>query len=704
MENDRRGDFFDRYEYAHNYWNPYVKAAQIYVNAAAGSTWSDAELKELLKDRREPIEFNIMRRPIQFYSGYLRDNLNSTIYSPVEGSDDKTADQLTKTGYQIWDKGSGYSTLLDSADEMFKAGISLCGLQMDYTNDFINGDATFFKRTYNSFYLDPTFEHLDLQDCSFAITRDLIDRKCIKSLLQFIDPKIIDDIPNGFRDDKFLSFHPNFTALSRNRNLLAYDQFYLRTSRSRKYLVDVQSSYYRDITDLDREEIDKLKIGIYRIRKLHDEADMMGIDKNTLPHMVDIQTVERPYVELNVMLNGIPVYQGDDKTGITDTYPFVPLVCYFEPSIWNPLLRVQGLSAISYSNQRQFNKRHMKIQDMFDSTISTGYKYLIGSVPDVEDLQQAGQNKIIGVDPEHAPQGLASVEQLRGGDVNQSLIEYQGILDNLQLELTNVNESVLGIDEKGNTQISGRLAQVRIAQGLRSNRKIFDNIEVSQRVLGKLVLKVIQAKYPPDKIKRMINEEPTAQFYDKEFEQFDTVIKEGIRSQSQRDAYYYELVNLKREGIVDVPQDEIINALAMSGISDLKEAIERQQQQAQQQQQKVDAQERLGMELINSQKEANLALAQVRRARELGEVGLMEERMSEASQNRAQAALDRAKTITEIANMRDDRILKVLDFVNMLERQEAEDRQSVAEQASVIKENIDTSTEGTTENKQTIQQ
>ena len=141
----------------------------------------------------------------------------------------------------------------------------------------------------------------------------------------------------------------------------------------------------------------------------------------------------------------------------------------------------------------------MKIVDMMDTTISTGYKYMIGSVADPQDLQQSGQNKLIGIDPENAPAGMESVQQLEAGGANPALIEYQSVLDQLTLTLANVNESVLGVDDKGNTQVSGRLAQVRIAQGLRSNRKIFDNIDLSQKVLGALVLKAIQLHMPPGK-------------------------------------------------------------------------------------------------------------------------------------------------------------------------------------------------------------
>src|SRR3990167_6285598 len=94
-----------------------------------------------------------------------------------------------------------------------------------------------------------------------------------------------------------------------------------------------------------------------------------------------------------------------------------------EPSIWMPSQRIQGMASCQWSAQRQFNKRHMKIIDMMDSTISTGYKYLIGSVPDPTDMQQSGQNRLIGIDadPEKAPQGLESVQQLQGGGANPAL-------------------------------------------------------------------------------------------------------------------------------------------------------------------------------------------------------------------------------------------------------------------------------------------
>lgn len=695
-ENEIRGEFQENYRYAHDYWAPYHKDAQVYTLAASGYTWSDDERKSLIKEGREPLELNIMRRPLQFFSGYLRDNINETIYAPVEGSDQKTADQFTKLGYYIWDKGQGFPTFLDAADESFKSGISLCGIMMDYSKDFVNGDIKFYKRTYNSFYLDPTFESIDLSDAAFGITRDLIGKQSAKQLMPFVDPKEIDNLTMGYRDDKFMQYHPEFTTFSRNRNLIAYDQYYKRITKKRTFLVDMKSAYYRDITDLPKEEKDQLKFGIRRFDWMRENADELEIDKNDIPK-IEIRTVDRPFVELHILLNGQPVYCGDDKTGIVHTYPFVPLICYMEPSIWMPSQRIQGIASCNWSAQRQFNKRHMKIVDMMDTSISTGYKYLIGSVADPQDLQQSGQNKLIGIDPENAPAGMDSVQELRGGSANPELIQYQEVLDRLTLTLSNVNESSMGIDEKGNTQVSGRLAEVRIAQGLRGNRKIFDNVETAQQVLASLILKAIQEHYPPGKVERILAEKPTEQFYEKEFEQYDAVIKEGVRSKSQRDAYYYELVALKRDGIVDVPQAEIVSALSMAGLSDLEEAMQKQDQLLAQQAAQQQEFQKMQMEVLNATKEEKLGLAKERQSRTISNLALKDERESEAQQNIAQAALDRAKAITEIAQMNENRVMQVLQFVNQLEQQEAAGREAqkmqVSAQAGQINQSVDQSSQ-----------
>ena len=115
-DHDLKSEFLENYKYSHDYWAPFVRDAEVYTLAASGYTWSQEERRALIKEGREPIEFNITRRPLQYFSGYLRDNVNQIVYGPVEGSDQQTADQFTKLSYYIWDKGNGYPQFLNRSN------------------------------------------------------------------------------------------------------------------------------------------------------------------------------------------------------------------------------------------------------------------------------------------------------------------------------------------------------------------------------------------------------------------------------------------------------------------------------------------------------------------------------------------------------------------------------------------------------------
>lgn len=682
MSADLKSEIKENYRYASEYWAPYIQDTNVYTYAASGYTWSDKERAQLRREGREPIEFNIMRKPLSFFSGYLRDNANQVVYGPVEGSDQQTADDFTELGYNIWENGGGWTAFLDGYDEALKSGMSLIGVSMDYTRDFVLGDLKFWYRTYNQFYLDPTFTSIDLSDCGYAMMRDLLSVDAAKSVLSDImSPKEVEQLSYGIKDNKYESYRPNLTSQYRKGSaMVAYDQYYRRTTRSRDFLVDPSSGHFIDIDDWDKEKREKLEFGLNRMDRARLELSHNGMDESQIPY-VEIQSVDRPYIELHTQVNDEIVYSGEDKTGITEMFPFAPALCYFEPSILHmPSQRVQGLAAAQYFNQRQFNKRHMKIIDSMDSDISKGFLYLLGSVPDPDEFLQSGQNRIIGVDPDNAPAGLDSVREINGGGANPTLIQYQEILDKLSLTLGNVTPAAIGEDEKINTLVSGRLAQVQIGQSLMTNRKIFDNVESTQQVLGRIVLKGIQNTYTPEKVERILGRQPSEEFYDKSFDRYDAVIKEGVRSKSQRDAYYYELVNLKKDGIVDVPQSAIVKALSMTGVSDLEKAIEEQEQKAAEQQSKVDEQERVGLQLANSQAVSNLSLSAERQARVKSDLALAAERISESHENRSQAALARAKTLSEIADMETDRLLKVMEFVKSLEEAEIRDRERVGKQ------------------------
>jgi hypothetical protein len=651
-----KDEFEDNWRRAEEEWGHLWNIQDRDLRAYAGDTWTRAEKHQLAQEQREALELPVIRSRVNWFTGYQRDNVKSMEIEPIEGSDQKTSDQLSKTIKQVWYRGQGQYHWNGGFEDTIKTGQSLFGLFLDFNDDPVNGDIKFYRRGFNSFALDPDTQQPDLSDCSWAILRDFVTRDQAKQLLPFIDEDIIENVAPSQRDNKFTFLRP-FSRNFNNPQIITFDQYYRRTTERRRSLVDGQSGAVRDITDISKDELARLEAGMETLNANGEVA-------------FEIREDNKEVVEYNILLSGEVVFSGKDALGLENRFPFVPIHCFFAPSIENMVYRYQGIVRSLYDAQRIFNKRNMKVLDIMDKVIYGSTKYMLGAVDDPRQLLQSGTRRLIGIQPGFTMDDVQDVQANTAGI--SDIVQYSQVIDELFNDLAGINETLTGNDEGGNTQVSGRLAQVRTANGVRANRKIFDQLDFSQQLVGGLLIEAIQKNYTAEKVQRMINEEPTEQFYDRQFEKFDAVVKQGVESETQQDQYYFELVNLKREGLVDVPQSEILKALPMVGKSDLIEAIEQQQQQQAEDQKRVAELEQMQKELVNAQIEQTLALAQERRGRVIADIGLSKERAAEAEENRASAALERAKTMVEIQKLNSDQIFRVLEFVNQVQAQEQE--------------------------------
>ncbi len=124
-----------------------------------------------------------------------------------------------------------------------------------------------------------------------------------------------------------------------------------------------------------------------------------------------------------------------------------------------------------------------------------------------------------------------------------------------------------------------------------------------------------------------------------------------------------------------IPWDKILEVAPLQGSIKLHEILaEQQEQQAQAgqlEQQAMQMQQALDMAAVNQ----STALAEERRARVLADIGLAKERESEVVQNHAKAFLDNAKTVAQINDIPQKRLIEVLQLaadLRLQEKQEAE--------------------------------
>ena len=642
--------FYDAYRT----WGVYYAAAYRDLRAYAGDNWTNLEKSKLEKQNRMILELNKIRRVVNLYSGYERENRTATVCTPVEGSDVRTADQFSDIMYYVYDKANADYIVSEAFEHSLKTGLAIIGIYMDYSRDKVNGDIKMYWKPFNALMLDPYFTKRDLSDCDQASTRDLLSKEQIKSMLPWVDPTVIDNLPTGIRDNKYqyLGIYRQYNSTYIAKNLCTYDQYWKRVNKVQKYLVDMETGVTEE-WDGDREE----------------ERELQKQLKET-PRLQLITSHKRS-VELNIIVSGQLLYTGPDPTGL-DNYPFVPVLLYHEPLIDTFELKIQGIVRSVRDAQRQYNRRHSQIIDLMESIINTGWITKNGAVLDPNMLMQAGQGKQIVVNEGYDVN--ADVREISPPNIPPGYLQYQDIIDKNIMEIPGASDELLGLSSVGDSQVSGKLAEVRASNGLKGNRGIFDNLEQSKKYLGKLVIEAVQKNYSPGKISRIIGEDPTEEFFSGQFEEYDCAIKQAVKTATQREAYYYQLLQLVSLG-APIPWDKILEVAPLQGDTKLHEILaqqaEQQQQVAAMEQEAMQMKKALDMAAVNQ----STALAEERRARVLADIGLAKERESEVTQNHAKAFLDNAKTIAQIEDIPHKRMLEVLQLaadIRMQEKQEAE--------------------------------
>ena len=652
--NDKVAQFNSFFYDAYRTWGVYYAAAYRDLRAYAGDNWTNLEKSKLEKQNRMILELNKIRRVVNLYSGYERENRTATVCSPVEGSDAQTADQFSDVMYYVYDKANADYIISEAFEHSLKTGLAIVGIYMDYSNDKINGDIKLYWKPFNALMLDPYFTKRDLSDCDQASTRDLLSKEQIKSMLPWVEPSVIDNLPTGIRDNKYqyLGIYRQYNSTYIAKNLCTYDQYWKRINKEQKYLVDMETGVTEEWNG-DKAE----------------EKELKELLKQT-PRLQLITSHKRT-VELNIIVSGQLLYTGPDPTGL-DSYPFVPVLLYHEPLIDTFELKIQGIVRSVRDAQRQYNRRHSQIIDLMESIINTGWITKNGAVLDPNMLMQAGQGKQIVVNEGYDVN--ADVREISPPNIPPGYLQYQDIIDKNIMEIPGASDELLGLSSVGDSQVSGKLAEVRASNGLKGNRGIFDNLEQSKKFLGKLVIECVQKNYSPGKIERIIGEQPTEEFLSGQFEEYDCAIKQAVKTATQREAYYYQLLQLVALG-APIPWSDIMEVAPLQGSNKLHQILRQQAEQAQAaaaaEQEANEVKKMLDMAAINQ----STALAEERRARVLSDIGLAKERESEVVQNHAKAFLDNAKTIAQIEDIPRKRLIEVLQLaadMRQQEKQEAE--------------------------------
>ena len=558
--------------------------------------WNEIYSANLPANRRRNFNFNRIRRVVNMISGHQRRNRKSTIVTPVENGDAETADQFSKILMWSSQQEGVLETISESFHGALVTGMNLIQVWVDYRSDPISGNIRVDNCPYNSFLIDPFFRKADLSDCNALWKRSYLTKRECVSLLPDKTDDIMGLVGQDSRDGKF-QFMPE-TYNYGMKNLLTYDEYYYRDYRSQKMMVDTQTGEALEWRHQDDERL-----------------------KEFLRQYPQVTLIEQEIstVNLAIVVQGKVMYDGPNPMGI-DRYPFVPVLGYYNPQMPHFSDRIQGVVRGLRDAQYLYNRRKVIELDILESQINSGWKYKEDALVNPKDIYMSGQGKGLALKTEAM---MTDVEQIMPPQIPPSMIQLSEILGKEIMEISGVNEELLGsaMDDK-----AGVLSMLRQGAGLTTLQNLFDQLDFSQKQLGKIMLDVIQTNFTPGKVKRIIEQEPTAQFYNKAFGKYDAAIEEGLNTTTQRQMQFAQLLQLREVG-VPVPDDILLESCTVQDKKKLTDYIKAAQQNRQQTEQ---MQVQLGLQ----EQQARTELA---KARATADQGLGLERLSRIQENKAMA-------------------------------------------------------------------
>ena len=573
--------------------------------------------------RRKLFSFNRIRRVCNMITGYQRQHQKSIIYTPREEEDQQTADQFTKLAYWANSVAGVNKAISEGFDSCVTTGMSLAHVWWDFRQDPINGKPQIDILHYNDFLIDPYYRKQDLSDCNYIWRRKWMTNKDVASLLPEQAPEIMKMKGQSANHDGKFHYQPESYNMGFS-HLLMFDEYYYRSYREGKMLVDPDTGDTLEWQGTEQNLKEYLKI---------------------FPH---IKTVDQviPTVMLAILVNGNIMYHGPTPLG--DVYPFAPFWCYYEPQLVYYPWRVQGVVRNLRDSQYLYNRRKVIELDILESTINQGWMYKEDSLVDPESIYQTSQGRQLAL---KKTAQMGDVVRIEPPQVPPSMIELSRILGEEIGQISGVNEELLGAadDDK-----AGILSMLRQGAGLVTLQKLFDQLDYTTQLIGTLIMKGFQNNFTAGKVRRIINEEPTEQFFDKFFPTFDVIVEEGNHTHTQRQLELLQLLQLREIGI-PIPAQRILQATTVQNKDELIEEMaqaEQQQQQMQQMQMQSEAEvQQATVQSLNAKAMADQGLAIERESRVEENQMLAFERMQQGESDQAKAELDKVRAIKELQDM-----------------------------------------------------
>ncbi len=633
-----KSDYDESFEIKRTGWERQLQQGMTDLDFYFRAQYTADEAKQAELQDRELYVLDKIGRQVNLLHGYEIRNRHILKIGPQgkpNPQEDKACSQHTSVIMNLMVTAGGYDVL----SEAFKWGSLVQGSNLIEIWRDRDGDLQFSRLGWNQFLLNPGLTKTDLSDCQDIALGRWIDEKRIKFLLPQSADKL-DKVPpltNVSRWD-FL----NNPILQNKANRMLMEEWWRQDTKFEQTVISrkdgTEIPFKQFVTQFAQGDT---KIANRAIAELKMPNDNPLLSKFSKP--VD-------EMKLTIFVNNQMVFDGPNPLK-ADDYNFVWIHGDWCAECPRDDIKLQSWSRKLRDPQRALNRRTNQIYDIIESQIQgvriTRSKYLMNP----EDTHKSGQGITLHVKSD-APDNMALdqfFDQKPSSEVPQSLFAALEMTDKAETETGGLNQEIFGSDDK---DIPAILAKHRTGMALTGQAGLFQGFRNAKAQLGRKLVRLVQLNYPPQKVEEMINEQVVPGFYEKNLTRFDCTPIEGLLTESQQSLFYAELKALRAEfpnEAQKIPLSEIAKYSPTPFKPELIEMIAKAEQaEAQRGQQAQKIQE------MAQQLEIERVKGEI-----LGNRGIAEERRAQAVENISDAALNRVKTMSEIQDIGEERLLRL---------------------------------------------
>ena len=397
-----------------------------------------------------------------------------------------------------------------------------------------------------------------------------------------------------------------------------------------------------------------------------------------------------PTVRHYVLVNNNLMYEEQSPWGL-DRMPFGVSVAYMFPEVQNYAYRFFGLVRNIRDPQIETNRRRNRLLDMLDAQVQSGIAVKEDALVNPEDGFMQGPGRVMFF--KNSANLQTDMKEFMPPPVGSGWLELIQTIEKEIMDIVGPEE--LFAQNLGAKEMSGVLMKLKMGAGLTGLRSLFDNLNCFQKNVSEIMDDLIVNNFSEGKVAHILGKQPSEHFYDKEFQKFNLVVEEGEMTASQRQFKLLQALQIKQI-MPDAISDDYI--LSLTTLQDKKQLVEARKQSAQQQAQMQQAQAQAEMQQqqmlaksLDAKAQSDLAAAREKDARSLADLGLAQSHSAQAVHDRAKAALDNAKSLKELDELDENRLIKLSEFIlSVQERQQAleqNEQMAAVEQQQALQQN-----------------